>query len=49
MHSLHDLKGTTVRLIFRFGIFSIVNKAYRHKWKSYPQGTQGLDSEITKA
>lgn len=49
MHSFHDLKGITVRLILKLGIFSTVNVAYRHKWKFYPRGTQGLESEITKA
>lgn len=49
MHSFHDLKGITVRLILKLGIFSTVNVAYRQKWKFYPRGTQGLESEITKA
>lgn len=49
MHSFHDLKGINVRLILKLGIFSTVNVAYRHKWKFYPRGTQGLESEITKA
>lgn len=49
MHSFHDLKGITVRLILKLGIFNTVNVAYRHKLKFYPRGTQGLESEITKA
>lgn len=44
MHSFHDLKGITVRLILKLGIFSTVNVAYRHKWKFIP-GARKVSSQ----
>lgn len=35
MYSFYDLKGFIVCLIFKLGIFSIVNVVYCYKWKFY--------------